>query len=407
MARTSSPLRVPALRRLLTAYAVSGLGDWFGEIALSVVVLHETGSVLAVAALWVAGGILPALAGPPIIARLTRVRVPALYGAEAAVFAVLAIAAAEHAPTALLVALGLLDGTLAFGARALTKTAIVAAAEPAGALAEANRLLGVVFGASMACGPALAGVAVATLGPAAALALDGAAFAGAALLLARPAGSVRVTPAGEPRVPLAEALARVRRSGPIAALLLVDGATAICFALIIPVELVFVTGTLGASEADFGLVVAAWGAGAVLGGVALGRLRQRDPGLVLLAGFGLMIAGYLGMGSADAVATAIAFSLLGGLGQGIEGCALLTAVQTRAPADLQAHVNVIAEAVRTAAPAAGFAIGGVLAATTTPRVTYLVAGLCALAVTVASARTLAGAGAVAGTKRPPAPYTVA
>jgi hypothetical protein len=192
-------------------------------------------------------------------------------------------------------------------------------------------------------------------------------------------------------VPLREAIARTRRSGAIAALLLVDVATAICFALIIPVELVFVTGTLGGSEADFGLVVAAWGAGAVLGGVALGRLRRLDPGIVLLTGFGLMVAGYVGMGSAETVAPVIAFSMLGGLGQGIEGCALLTAVQTRAPSDLQAHVNVIAEALRTAAPAVGFAIGGVLAATTTPRVTYLVAGLGALAVTAASARTLSAA----------------
>jgi len=391
MPRASSPLRIPALRRLLAAYAVSGLGDWFGEIALSVVVLHETGSVLAVAALWVAGGIVPALAGPPIIARLARVRVPLLYAAEAAVFAVLAIAVAEHAPTALLVALGLVDGTLAFGARALTKTAIVAAAEPAGALAEANRLLGIVFGASMACGPALAGIAVAALGPAAALALDGASFLGAALLLTRGTGPVNVAAAGRPRVSLRDALARARRADTLGMLLLVDGATAICFALIIPVELVFVTDTLGGSAADFGLVLAAWGAGAVLGGVALGRLRHLDPGIMLLAGFGLMVAGYLGMGAAGAVATVVAFSLLGGLGQGIEGCALLTAVQTRAPADLQAHVNVIAEAVRTAAPAVGFAIGGLLAATTTPRATYLVAGLGALAVTAVSARTLSGA----------------
>ncbi len=381
-------MRPPALRRLLTGYAVSGLGDWFGEIALSVVVFHATGSVLAVTALWIAGRILPALAGPPLVARLARVRVPALYGAEAACFGVLAIAVAAHAPIAAIMALALLDGTLALAARALTKSAIVAVAEPAGVLAEANRMLGIVFGASMAVGPALAGIAVAVAGPAAALALDGASFAAAGLLLARGRGAAF---APVPRTPLREALARVRRSGSIAALLAVDAATGICFALILPVELVFVTETLGGSEADFGLVLAAWGAGAVLGGVALGRLRELDPGAVLLTGFALMIAGYLGMGAAGGVATVVVCSLLGGTGQGLEGCALLTAVQRQAPADLQTHVNAIAEAVRTAGPGVGFVIGGVLAATTQPRVTYVVAGLAALAVVAATAPVLSSA----------------
>lgn len=235
MSRSTSPLRVPALRRLLTGYAVSGLGDWFGEIALSVVIFHATGSVLAVSALWIAGRIVPAIIGPPLILRLARVRVPLLYAAEAAVFAVVAVAAAERAPITVLMALSLLDGTLALAARTLTKTAIVAAAEPMGALAEANRLLGIVFGASMAFGPALAGIAVATVGPATALAFDSASFLVAGVLLARGRG---IAPASARRVPLREAFGRVRRSSSICLLLLVDGATGICFALILPVELV-------------------------------------------------------------------------------------------------------------------------------------------------------------------------
>ncbi|HUR84393.1 MAG TPA: MFS transporter [Solirubrobacteraceae bacterium] len=390
-------MRQPALRRLLTGYAVSGLGDWFGEIALSVVVFHATGSVLAVTALWIAGRIVPAIAGPPLVARLGRVRVPLLYAAEAAVFGILALAVLRHAPIPVLIALALLDGTLALAARALTKSAIVAAAEPAGVLAEANRMLGIVFGASMAVGPALAGIAVASVGPAAALALDGASFAAAGLLLARGRPSA---PARGPRVSLRDAVARVRRSSTLSALLLVDGATGICFALILPVELVFVTETLGGSEADFGLVLAAWGAGAVLGGVVLGRLRDLDPGAVLLTGFAFMIAGYLGMGAAGGVGMVVVCSLLGGIGQGLEGCALLTAVQRRAPAELQAHVNAIAEAVRAAAPGVGFAIGGLLAATAQPRVTYIVAGLSALAVIAASTQTLSEAVAETGAFAP-------
>jgi hypothetical protein len=387
MSRLSSPDSQPVLRRLLTGYAVSALGDWFGEIALSVLVFRETGSVLAVTAIWIAGRIVPALSGPPLVARLTGLRVSVIYGAEACVFGVLAIAATMSAPVSLLLALAALDGTLGLAARALTKAAIVAAAEPSGLLAEANRMLNIVFAASMALGPALAGIAVATVGSAAALALDGASFAAAGLLLA----CGRTAAPEQARVSIRTALARVRQAGTIPALLVVDGATAVCFALIIPVELVFVTDTLGGSEADFGLVLAAWGAGGVLGGFALRLLQNRDPGVVLLTGFALMVTGYLGMGAAESVVMVISCSLLGGVGQGLEGCALLTAVQRRTPREIQAHVNALTEAVHAAAPGVGFAIGGLLAATATPRITYLVAGLSALAVVSASLSTLSDA----------------
>ena len=55
MATALAPLRLPAFRRLLAAYAVNGIGTWFGETALALVVLHHTGSPAAVAAVYVAG----------------------------------------------------------------------------------------------------------------------------------------------------------------------------------------------------------------------------------------------------------------------------------------------------------------------------------------------------------------
>ena len=83
MSRLHSPDPRPGLRRLLTGYAVSGLGDWFGEIALSVLVFHETGSVLAVTAIWIAGR--SPSADRSAARRAPRgTRVSVIYGAEAA-----------------------------------------------------------------------------------------------------------------------------------------------------------------------------------------------------------------------------------------------------------------------------------------------------------------------------------
>src|SRR4051794_30237095 len=119
MPGTTSPLHLPALRRLLTGYGVSGIGDWFGEIALSILVFRETGSVLAVSALWLAGRIIPALIGPPLVTRLRHVRVPVLYVMQATLFAILAAAAAAGAPIGILFALALVDGVVGLAARAI------------------------------------------------------------------------------------------------------------------------------------------------------------------------------------------------------------------------------------------------------------------------------------------------
>ena len=72
-----APLRLPGYRRLLGAYSVNNLGDWLGEIALSLLILHATGSVLAVTALWVLGRFVPGLLAPLAVAALERDRLAA------------------------------------------------------------------------------------------------------------------------------------------------------------------------------------------------------------------------------------------------------------------------------------------------------------------------------------------
>ncbi|MGA8364843.1 MAG: hypothetical protein WB709_10020, partial [Solirubrobacteraceae bacterium] len=65
-----SPLRDPKLRRIVVAYTVNRLGTWFGFIALSVAVYEHTHSAIAVAALLVAGQVLPAFVVPALVARV-------------------------------------------------------------------------------------------------------------------------------------------------------------------------------------------------------------------------------------------------------------------------------------------------------------------------------------------------
>jgi predicted MFS family arabinose efflux permease len=273
--------------------------------------------------------------------------------------------------------------------RALVKTGIVAATRPHGLLSEANALLGVAFTATTAVGPLAAGAAVALLGIPGALAIDAASFALAALLLGPGTRLPAVAPEALPeRGHVRAGLAHLRRHPRLRTLVLADAGAGLFLAVIIPVELVFITQTLGGTEADFGAVLAAWGGGAVIGSALVSALPRLDAKTLLPAGAGLMIVACLGMGAAPGVATVIAFSLLGGIGNGLEGVVLITFIQERTPEALQARVNGLMEAQHAAMPGVGFVLGGVVAAAASPRAAYVVAGLGALAVTLAAAAAL-------------------
>ena len=381
-----APLRLPAYRRLLSAYSVNNLGDWAGEIALSILVLRATDSVLAVTALWVLGRFVPGLLAPLAVSWLERrfgaTRVlPGLHLLEAALFGVLAASAAAQAPLALILALALVDGIVASSARALVKTAVVAATQPHGLLREGNALLGVAFTTTVALGPIVGGAVVALLGVPAALMLDAASFALAALALSR--GLPSTAPAGaEDGRRLRAGFAHLWRERELRVLVLADGAAGVFLAAVIPVEIVFVTETLGGSEADFGLVLAAWGVGAVLGSATVSAFPKLGARTLLLTGVVLMIAGYLGMGTAGGVGAVVAWSLMGGIGNGLEGVLLVTIIQERTPSSLQARINGVIEALHTTAPGLGFLLGGAVAAAASPRAAYWVAALGALAITV-------------------------
>jgi predicted MFS family arabinose efflux permease len=170
-----------------------------------------------------------------------------------------------------------------------------------------------------------------------------------------------------------------RRS--LRSLLLADGLSAVVFALILPVEVVFVTQTLGAGTGAFGLVLTAWGLGAVVGAGTLVRFARVGGRMLVAASLALMIAGYLGMGTADSVAVVVGFSFLGGIGNGLEGGGLLTLIQQQAADREQSALNTLLESIHSGGPGVGYVLGGVIAATASPRATYVVAaagGLVAL-----------------------------
>jgi MFS family permease len=273
--RPLTPLALPGFKRLTVSYFTNELGNWLGEIALAVVVFELTGSPIATAGLFVAMQFVPALTTPLLIARIDawshRRALASLYAAEAAAFCALAAFASDETfALAAVLVIAAIDGTLATAARARARAAAGTILEPAGLLREGNGILNLGFTAGAAAGPALAGVLVATAGAQVALLADAASFLAVAVLLAT--SSVLSRAAGDDEDEKVKWTTRLRlgftyvRERPVLRRLL--GAEAIAFiffALVLPIEVAFAKETLGAGDLGYGLMLASWGGGMVLG----------------------------------------------------------------------------------------------------------------------------------------------
>jgi MFS family permease len=385
MTAVLSPLRLPGFSSLGLAYLVNELGNWLGEVALAVLVFDQTGSPVATAALFGAMQFVPALVGPPIVARIEyldpRVGLPLLYAAEALAFGALAfLAAGDTFALAPVLLLATVDGSIAAAARAMTRATAAAVLTPAGQLREGNALLNFCFTAGAAAGPAIAGIVVAGWGIQTALLIDAASFLAVAALLAasRYLPFTELDPADAPGERWANRLRRtfayVRERPSLRRLLIAQAAAFIFFALVLPIEVVFAKETLDAGDTGYGFLLASWGAGMVTGSLLFAGLRQVSlRRLLWLSTFAIGVA-YLGIGAAPTLAVACAASFVGGTGNGIQWIALVTAVQTLTRAAQQARVLALLGSIASAMPGVGFVLGGAAAALASPRLAFAIAG---------------------------------
>jgi MFS family permease len=392
--RLTDPLRRPLFRRLAASYAINELGDWMGIIALSVLVFDRTESALATAALFLGTRFLPALFAPVLVAQAEkpppRYALPMIYCGEAAAFAGLALLV-DNFSLAAVVALAAVDGALALAGRALTRAVVATALEPSGELRAGNAILNVAFTGGAAVGPALAGLAVAGFGVQSALLLDAVSFYAVAWILFA-AGSMpqAETEPGRMRDRVRAGIAYIRRQTLLRRLLTAQGAAFVFFAAVLPVEVVYVKETLGSTDTGYGLMLASWGVGMVLGSILFARLRQTSLPTLLLFSTLAVGAGYLGLAAAPTLAVACAASVLGGAGNGVQWVTTISAVQELTADAMQARVMSVLESIGAAMPGIGFALGGLIAALLSPRVTFLVAGAGVLAIVAVMAPLLGG-----------------
>jgi MFS family permease len=392
--RLTDPLRRPLFRRLAASYAINELGDWMGIIALSVLVYDRTESALATTALFLGTRFLPALLAPVLVTQAEkpppRYALPVIYCGEAAAFGGLVLLAGNFSliPVVILAAV---DGALALAGRALTRAVVATALEPSGELRAGNALLNVAFTGGAAIGPALAGLVVAGFGVQSALLLDAASFYAIAWILFTAGSMPQAEPEpGRMRERVRAGVAYIRGQATLRRLLIAQGAAFVFFAAVLPVEVVYVKETLGSTDTGYGLMLASWGAGMVVGSLLFAAVRQASLGLLLLFSTLAVGAGYLGLAAAPTLAVACMASVVGGTGNGIQWVTAISAVQELTAESMQARVMSVLESIGAAMPGIGFAVGGVIATLVSPRMTFLVAGVGVIAIVVVMTPLLKG-----------------
>jgi MFS family permease len=386
-------LRARGFPALAASYAINELGDNLGVVALAILILDRTGSALAVTALFVAGKFIPAFIAPVMTAGLDHRRVsrvlPALYVVEAGAFAGLAGLAGPSFVLGGILGLAFADGLLALTARGLSRGAIAAVLTPAGALREGNAMINVVFAVMSAAGPVAAGVIVHEWGVGTALWLDAGSFLAIGLLLVASARSLPepdLGPRERWRARVTDGLAYVR-DHPTAGRLIAGEAVAILFfTLVIPIEVVFAKETLNSTSLGFGVLMAAWGVGIVLGSALFARARGRSLRTLVLASTAAIGVGYAVMAVSPTLLIAALGSVVGGTGNGIQWVAVMTALQEAVEDEYQARAAGLLESAAAAVPGIGYIVGGALTAAVSPRLAYAVSAVGVAVVVLVWAR---------------------
>ncbi|MCW3031169.1 MAG: transporter [Solirubrobacterales bacterium] len=415
-----SVLQSPRLRRILVAYTVNRLGTWIGVVALSLAVFDHTHSAIAVGGLLIAGQVLPAFAVPIVVARVEassrRGELTALYVFEGIVAAGLGVLLLNFwLPGVLLLAA--LDGTAALAASALLRTAMARAARddlvPRGELPDAalpadikesgqereqeaeqkaNAALNVGFSATFVLGPAAGGALVAGAGATTALLIDAASFliCGALLIDLHP--HVEEAAGASVTARLRAAWSYVKEAPALKALLVTQAVALVFFESAGPIEVAYAKATLHAGDGGYGLLVAIWGAGVVLGSVVFARAGAKSLGALVSAGTLAVGLAYVGFAVAPTLAAACGAAFIGGLGNGVQWAPLISAVQRLTPPRLHGRVMGALESIGALAPALGLSLGAALVALASPRFAFLVVGVGASLTTIRFARIVIPAG---------------
>jgi MFS family permease len=152
------------------------------------------------------------------------------------------------------------------------------------------------------------------------------------------------------------------------------------FTVVGPIEIIYAKRSLGSTDAGYGALLAAWGIGGILGGTIFARQRER-AGFALIAASTIAIGvSYGTMAIAGSLVVACVASALGGVCNGVQWIAVITAAQEATDKAFIARVAALFESMSAAVPGLGYILGGAVTAIVSPRAAFAVAGIGVLVV---------------------------
>lgn len=283
--------RNASFRRLFGAQLVSYCGDWFANVALIGLLLDLTdGSALAASLVFLAAALPAFLVTPitgPAVDRFDRRRLLLAVSLAQAVAALGFLTVGEGRWWLGLVAQALVSGLGAF-VPPITGAAVPNLVDEAD-LRHANVLIGSTWGMMLAVGAALGGVFTSLFGRSASFVADAVTFLVAAALVLRidrpmqgHRGTERAPIRMRPLADTAAALRFARREPAVLALLGSKMGFGVTGGVVSVLALVS-TETFSRGDSGTGLLLAARGAGVVVGPFVAGRLARRGMHGILLA----------------------------------------------------------------------------------------------------------------------------
>ena len=278
----SPPLgRNPDFRACVAAEGVSALGDSVSFTALPLLVLALTGSGIAmgiVGALQTLPDLVFGLVAGAIADRSDQKRMMILTDlGRAALTALIPLSVVLHGPT---MAVILIVAAPLSTLRSLFLAAYTAAVPQIvgrARLAQANSYFEVVYSSGFIVGPALAGVLSAAIGPGPTLAIDAASFAFASIGVAfvrRPLRAPGDRPQSHLTTDIREGIDFIVRHPILRASILFWSLTSVVSAGLVTALTVRITRDLALPASVLGLVLAAFGAGTVVGALWATRFRR-------------------------------------------------------------------------------------------------------------------------------------
>jgi MFS family permease len=377
-----------AFRALWTSRAVSFIGTSLSLVALILYVADRVGTGLAVALLLLVGELVPTLLSPIAGALADRLPPRPLMVAcelgQAVVVAAVALLLPPLPVLLLLIAVKTLFAVLfePAGRAALPRLVRDRELEPA------NAALGIGTHGQEASGPLLAAALLPALGIRGVLWVDVASFVLSALLLTRLPRLSSVEHPEAPQGVWTEARAGLRYlAGHRVVRTLAVGfwLVVLCTGLDDVVLVFLAKDALHAGNSAVSLMYAGVGLGLLAGFVALSRSgRGGAAARLAVAGLVLSSAGNLLTGLAWAVAVAVAFQAVRGVGLAMTDTGLPAVIARSVPAHLRGRVFAATYGGVSLAGMASSLAGGLVLAVVSPRLVLVVAGGLALAVALAT-----------------------